>query len=154
VTFHLAQVNIGRVRGPMDSEIMYGFASRLAEINALADNAPGFVWRLQSDSGDATSIHVYDDEMLLINMSVWENVEALFEYTYRSDHVQLLRGRAEWFERLESHHMAMWWIPAGHIPTPQEAKARLEHLDAHGPTPYAFTFKQRFAAEAAAAGAD
>ena len=103
MTFHLAQVNIGRVRGPMDSEIMHGFASRLAEINALADNAHGFVWRLQSDDGDATSIHVYDDEMLLINMSVWESIEALFEYTYKSDHTQLLRGRAEWFERLESH---------------------------------------------------
>jgi hypothetical protein len=154
MTFHLAQVNIGRVRGPMDSEIMYGFASRLAEINALADNAPGFIWRLQSDDGDATSIHVYDDDMLLINMSVWESIDALFEYTYRSDHVQLLRGRAEWFERLESHHMAMWWVPEGHIPTPQEAKARLEHLDAHGPTPHAFMFKQRFAAETAASGAD
>ena len=154
MTFHLAQVNIGRVRGPMDSEIMHGFASRLAEINALADNAPGFVWRLQSDSGDATSIHVYDDEMLLINMSVWESIEALFEYTYRTEHVQLLRGRAEWFERLESHHMAMWWVPEGHIPTPQEAKARLEHLDTHGPTAHAFTFKQRFAPEAAASGAD
>lgn len=154
MAFHLAQVNIGRVRGPMDSEIMHGFASRLAEINALADTAPGFVWRLQSDDGDATSIHVYDDDMLLINMSVWESVEALFEYTYRSDHIQLLRGRAEWFERLESHHMTMWWVPAGHIPTPQEAKARLEHLDAHGPTAYAFTFKQRFAPEAAASGAD
>jgi hypothetical protein len=154
MTFHLAQVNIGRVRGPMDSEIMYGFASRLAEINALADNAPGFIWRLQSDDGDATSIHVYDDDMLLINMSVWEDIDALFEYTYRSDHIQLLRGRAEWFERMESHHMAMWWVPKGHIPTPLEAKARLEHLDAHGATPYAFTFKHRFAAEAAASGAD
>ncbi len=148
MAFHLAQVNIGRVRGAMDSEIMHGFASRLTEINALADAAPGFVWRLQTDDGDATSIHVFDDNMLLINMSVWQNVDDLFEYTYRSEHVRLLRQRADWFERLESHYMALWWVAAGHIPTPEEAKVRLEHLDAHGPTPFAFTFKQRFAPEA------
>jgi hypothetical protein len=145
MTLHIAQVNIGRVRGPMDSEIMQGFASRLAEINALADAAPGFVWRLQSDDGDATSIKVFDDDMLLINMSVWASIEVLFDYTYRSDHVQLLRERAEWFERLETHHMALWWVPAGHIPTADEAKARLEHMDRHGPTAHAFTFKHRFA---------
>lgn len=144
MTHHLAQINIGRVRGAMDSEIMHGFASRLIEINALADTAPGFVWRLQTDEGNATSIHVFDDEMLLINMSVWESVDALFDFTYRSDHLDLLRQRADWFHRLDSHIMALWWVPAGHIPTPEEAKQRLEHLNAHGPTAYAFTFKQRF----------
>ena len=154
MTFHLAQVNVGRVRGPMDSEIMHGFASRLAEINALADSAPGFVWRLQSDDGDATSIHVYDDDMLLINMSVWEGDRSAVRIHLQEQSRPLLRGRAAWFERLESHHMTMCGIPAGHIPTPQEAKARLEHLDAHGPTPHAFTFKQRFVPEEAASRAD
>ncbi len=145
MTHHLAQINIGRVRGAMDSEIMRGFASRLLEINALADTAPGFVWRLQTDEGDATSIHVFDDEMLLINMSVWDSVDALFDFTYRSDHLELLRQRADWFHRLDAHFTALWWVPAGHIPMPEEGKQRLEHLNAHGPTPYAFTFKQRFA---------
>jgi hypothetical protein len=149
--FHLAQVNIGQVRGPMDGELMRGFASRLDEINALADCAPGFVWRLQEPSGNATGLRPFaGDDTLLINMSVWETVEALRLYTYRTAHAELVRDRHLWFEKFAGVYMVLWWVPAGHIPTVEEAKERLAHLEAHGPTPYAFTFQKPFPAEQAA----
>jgi hypothetical protein len=141
--WELAQVNIGLAKGPMDSEVMAEFAAALEPINALADSSPGFVWRLQDDSGDATSIRAFDDERMLINMSVWESVDALAEFVYRSAHTQVMRGRKQWFETIRLY-MALWWVPAGHRPTPLEARERLEHLRLHGPTPYAFTFKRRF----------
>jgi len=130
---------------------MAGFVARLAEINAVADGAPGFVWRLQTAEGDATSLRVFDDEYMLVNMSVWESVEALFEYVYRSAHVELLRQRASWFEKMGAPFLALWWIPAGHIPSVEEAKAKLEYLTQRGPTPLAFTFKQRYTVEEMAA---
>lgn len=142
--YHLAQVNIAKMRAPIDSPIMAEFVAQLDAINAVAEAAPGFIWRLQSEEGNATSIRVFDDLMLIINMSVWESVEALFEYTYRSDHVDIFRRRGDWFERMETPHMALWWIPAGHIPTPQEAKDKLALLEREGATPLAFTFKCRF----------
>ncbi|MFN8372607.1 MAG: DUF3291 domain-containing protein [Anaerolineae bacterium] len=144
---HIAQINIGRILGPMDSAVMQDFADNLDPINALADHAPGFVWRLQSSEGNATSIKVYDDDMLLINMSVWESIEALHKYVYNTQHVEFVRRRKEWFERLSTPIVALWWVPATHIPTPQEAKERLEFLTEHGATPYAFTFKERFTVE-------
>jgi hypothetical protein len=145
--YHLAQVNIAKMRAPIDSPIMAEFVAQLDAINAVAEAAPGFIWRLQSEAGNATSIRVFDDLMLIINMSVWESVEALFEYTYRSDHVDIFRRRGDWFERMETPHMALWWIPAGHIPTPQEAKDKLALLEREGATPLAFTFKRRFTAD-------
>jgi hypothetical protein len=145
--YHLAQVNIARMRGPIDSLIMAEFVAQLDAINAVAEAAPGFVWRLKSDEGNATAIRVFDDPMLIINMSVWESLEALFEYTYRSDHIDVYRRRGEWFERMETPHMALWWIPAGHIPTPEEAKDKLALLEREGATPLAFTFKKRFTFE-------
>ena len=145
--YHLAQLNIGRVLGTMDSEIMHGFASRLDEINAMADAAEGFVWRLQTEEGNATSIHVFDDDMLLINMSVWESIEALHNYTYKTMHAELLRDRKQWFSQLGKPHMVLWWIEAGHIPTTDEAKAKLEMLTQQGATPLAFNFTKRFTVE-------
>lgn len=142
--YHLAQVNIARMRGAIDSPVMADFVAQLDAINAIADTTPGFVWRLQGAEGNATALRVFDDPMLIINMSVWESIEALFEYTYRSDHIDVYRRRGEWFERMATPHMALWWIPAGHIPTPQEAKDRLALLERVGTSPLAFTFKQRF----------
>lgn len=142
--FHLAQVNIARMRGAIDSPIMAEFVAQLDAINAVADNTPGFVWRLQGADGNATALRVFDDPMLIINMSVWESIEALFEYTYRSDHIDVYRRRGEWFDRMDTAHMALWWIPAGHVPSPQEAKDKLALLEREGATPLAFTFKQRF----------
>ena len=140
--YHLAQVNIGRVRAPLDDEIMQGFVARLEEINALADASPGFVWRLKSDVGPSSYLQPFEhDERLLLNMSVWESVEALKNYTYRTVHAELLRGRHEWFEKFEGAFLALWWIPAGHIPSIDEAKKRLAHLEQNGPSQFAFTFK-------------
>ena len=140
---HLAQVNIARPLEPLDSPLLAEFVAQLDAINALADRSRGFVWRLQDDTGNATSVRAFDDESLLINMSVWESVDDLAGFVYRSGHVGVMRRRREWFERMRMY-MALWWIPAGHVPAPAEARARLEHLQEHGPTPFAFTFKVRF----------
>jgi hypothetical protein len=142
--WELAQVNIGRVRGEMSDPVMAGFVARLADINALADRSPGFVWRLQTEDGDATAVRPYDDDRVLINMSVWSDLAALRAYVYRSDHASVMRRRREWFERFEGIYVALWWVPAGHRPSVLEAVERLAHLQAHGPTPYAFSFAQPF----------
>lgn len=139
--YHIAQINIGRMRAPLDDAIMHGFVSRLEEINALADTAPGFVWRLQTDEGNATYIRPYEDDRIIVNMSVWESVEHLKEYVYHSPHAELLKQRREWFEQFESASLAMWWVPAGHIPGIDEAKKRLAYLDEHGPSQFAFTWR-------------
>lgn len=117
----------------------------LEPINAIADKAPGFVWRLQTEDGNATSIPVLGDDRLIVNMSVWESIDHLGDFVYRSDHVAVMRRRREWFERMRVF-MALWWVPAGRLPTVAEAEERLEHLRAHGPTIRAFTFRQRFPA--------
>jgi hypothetical protein len=145
--FHVAQVNIGRVRAPVDSPLLADFAALLDPINAVADDAPGFVWRLQTEEGNATAVRPYDDDSLLVNMSVWESIDALAAFVYRSGHVDVMRRRREWFETIKTY-MALWWVPAGHLPTVDEAKDRLEHMRIHGPTPFAFTFKARFASPA------
>jgi hypothetical protein len=142
--FHIAQVNIGRIKGPLDGPVMAGFVARLDEINALADSSPGFVWRLQTSEGNATYFRPFYDDQLLLNMSVWESVDALKSYVYRTAHAELLRQRHEWFEKLSQVYVALWWVPAGHIPGIDEAKKRLAHLEEHGPTEFAFTFKAIF----------
>jgi hypothetical protein len=141
---HLAQVNIGRLKAPLEDPLLAGFVGRLDEINALADRSPGFVWRLQTSAGNATYLRPYDDDRILFNMSVWESVEALKAYVYQSQHVEVMRNRKEWFERFEAPYLALWWVPVGHIPSVDEAKKRLDHLTAHGPTAFAFTFRAPF----------
>lgn len=148
-TAHLAQVNIARMKGALESPVMAGFVARLEKINALADRSPGFVWRFQSDEGNATYLRPYDDDRILFNLSVWEGVEPLRDYVYRSAHVEVLRARREWFTAFEGAHLALWWVPAGHRPSVDEAKDRLAHLAEHGPTPHAFTFQTGFPAEVA-----
>ena len=125
---HLAQINVARAQAAMDTDLMSGFANRLDEINALADDASGFVWRLQTEDGDATSLQVFDDPLLLINMSVWTNVDALKHFVYKSLHVDLIRDRDAWFNKMLNAHQALWWIPAGHRPSIQEGKDKLLHL--------------------------
>jgi hypothetical protein len=139
--YHIAQINIARLRAPLDSPQLAGFVSRLEEINALADRAEGFVWRLQTPEGDATYLRPFDDDMIIVNMTVWESVEALKNYVYKTAHAELLRQRRDWFEHFENPYLAMWWVPAGHIPGIDEAKKRLKHLEEHGPSQFAFTFK-------------
>jgi hypothetical protein len=149
---HLAQVNIARMKAPLESPVMAGFVARLAEINALADRSPGFVWRLQTEEGDATYLRPYDDDRILFNLWVWEGVEPLREYVYRSAHVELIRARREWFTAFESAHLALWWVAAGHRPSVDDAKERLAHLVEHGPTPFSSTFREAFPVTASSAG--
>ncbi|RKE17690.1 DUF3291 domain-containing protein [Streptomyces sp. TLI_171] len=143
--YHLAQVNVGRLVAPLDSPQLAGFVGRLAEINELADRSPGFVWRLVDEGGaDATGTHPDpDDHLLQINCSVWESVEALWDYVYRSDHLQVLARRRDWFERPTGAHQALWWVPEGHRPTVAEAMEKVALVEAHGPGPEAFTFRSR-----------
>src|SRR5580765_4875513 len=145
--FHLAQVNIGRFVAPIDDPIMEGFRSQLDPINALADASPGFVWRLQTEDGNATAIRPFgDDDRMAINLSVWESLDALQKYVYQSAHVGPLRDRKQWFEPIEGPILALWWIPAGHIPTVAEAMERLAWLKERGPSRDAFTFRMPFPA--------
>jgi len=140
----LAQVNIGRIRAPLEDPIMEGFRSQLDVVNALADRSPGFVWRLQTEQGNAMAIRPFDDERMAINLSVWESLEALQQFVYHSAHVGPLRDRKQWFEPIEGPILALWWIPVGHLPTVAEALERLRHLAEHGSSPAAFTFRKPF----------
>lgn len=143
--YHLAQYNIARLVAPIDDPRIADFVANIDRINRLADTSPGFVWRHQTDEGNSTSVRVRGDALVLINFSVWESVESLFEYTYRSDHVEMYRRRREWFEHPDGRpYLVLWWVPAGQEPSVEEAEERLDHLRAHGPTPHAFSFKQRF----------
>lgn len=143
-SYHLAEVNIARMLAPLDDPIMAGFVARLNEINALADGSPGFVWRLQGESGNATYLRPYDDEHILFNLSVWESVQHLRDFTYRSQHSELVKQRKDWFSKFDGLYYALWWVLAGHIPTVEEAKSRLEYLRAYGESVYAFSFKRSF----------
>jgi heme-degrading monooxygenase HmoA len=143
----LAQVNIGRARGEMTDPVMAEFIARLSEINALADQSPGFIWRLQTEDGDATAVRPYADTRILINLSVWADLAALRNYVYRSGHAAVMKRRREWFERFDRVYVALWWVPAGHRPSVAEAVARLAHLEKHGSTAFAFSFAESFAAE-------
>jgi len=144
-SYELAQLNIGIVKGPMDSPVMADFVANLDRINALAEGSPGFVWRLKTDDGDATAIRPFEDENMLVNMSVWRDVESLNQYVYKSAHVEIMRKRKQWFERMSEAYMVLWWVPKGQRPSVAEAIARLEILRANGPGPQAFTFRQAFA---------
>lgn len=143
--FHLAQVNVARMRAPLGDPEMAGFVAGLAPVNALADTAPGFVWRLQDEeSGDATDHRPFGDAMILVNLSVWEGPEPLRHFVYHTLHQQFLKQRRDWFERMAEAWVALWWVPAGHRPSVVEAHERLEQLRAHGDTAEAFTFRQLF----------
>ncbi|WP_338700424.1 DUF3291 domain-containing protein [Streptomyces sp. Q6] len=143
-TYELAQVNIGRLRAPLDTPEMKDFTNNLEPVNAVADAADGFVWRLQDESGDATDFRIYGDEWLLVNMSVWRDTEALKAFMYQGTHRELLARRREFFERLSEAVTALWWVPAGHRPTVREAEDRLTRLREHGPTDHAFTLRKTF----------
>jgi Domain of unknown function (DUF3291) len=146
----LAQVNVGRLVAPLDSPQLADFVAGLDSVNAVADSAPGFVWRMQTEDGNATAVRGFEQDGegsgggILINMSVWESVEALAAYAYGDAHLAVLRRRREWFERMKHAYAALWWIPRGHIPTVSEAEDRVKRLRAHGPTPYAFSLKVHF----------
>jgi len=139
--YELAQLNVGVIKGPMDSPVMADFAANLERINELAERSSGFVWRLQTEDGDATAIRPFGNANMLVNMSVWKDVESLSRYVYNSEHVQIMRRRREWFERMDEAFLVLWWVPEGHRPGVEEALARLQWLRANGPGPEAFTFR-------------
>jgi len=141
--YHLAQVNIARARAPLGTPLMAHFVERLAEINLLAENSPGFVWRLPGALDDAP-YPTMGEPQLIVNMSVWESLETLRDFVFQSDHAGVMRRRAEWFQPMPQAHLALWWIPAGHEPTLGEARERIAHLRARGDGPAAFTFRRPF----------
>jgi hypothetical protein len=147
---HLAQVNLATLRAPLDDPELAGFVAQLEPVNALADAFPGFVWRLQTEDGDATAIRPFDDDRIMVNLSVWASLESLRDFVYASRHLDVLRRRREWFHRMADPFLALWWVPAGTIPTVAQAKDRLELLARQGPTPAAFTFRVPFPAPTAA----
>jgi uncharacterized protein DUF3291 len=151
-TFHLAQFNVARLVAPLDSPELAGFVAQLGAINALAEAAPGFLWRFQTDAGDATALRPYEDERIIVNFSVWTTPEALHEFVYRTAHAAVMARRREWFERLTDAFLVLWWVPAGHHPTIQEAIAHLETLRRLGDSPEAFSFKRLFPAPSLGAG--
>jgi len=153
-TYQLAQCNVARLRAPLDSPVLAEFVASLEPINRLADTAPGFVWRLQTEAGDATTVRAFDDDMLIINMSVWESVESLAEFTYRRAHRDVMRRRRQWFEKLAEAYLVLWWIPAGTLPTVSDARVRLGKLRGDGPSHEAFTFRSPFPAPDANDGAE
>jgi hypothetical protein len=146
---YLAQVNVGRLREPLDSQALAGFVAALDPVNAAADAAPGFIWRLQTDDGNATSVRAFEWDAgtsagVIVNMSVWESVEALAAFVYSAAHVAVLRQRRSWFERMTQAYTALWWIERGTVPTTLDAEERIRYLRAHGPTPRAFTLRVHF----------
>ncbi|WP_205743153.1 DUF3291 domain-containing protein [Halioglobus maricola] len=141
---HLAQINIAHSRDTRDSETMKGFMDRLDEINSVADRFPGFVWRLQTEEGDATAIQAFDDPLLLVNVSVWDGLDSLKAFVYKSLHVELIQDRDAWFEKVRQPHQALWWVPEGHLPSVEEGREKLEYLQANGPSEVAFTFAKSF----------
>ena len=142
---HLAQLNIARLRAPLDSPQLADFVAQLPEINALAESSPGYIWRLQDDSGDATALRPFDPDVI-VNLTVWESVEALRAFTYRTPHLSPLRRRRDWFVPLDAPHLVLWWLPAGTLPEMTEAADRLDQLRRNGPGPSAFTLREPFPA--------
>ncbi len=154
MSFQLAQLNIARLLHPLDHPDIPEFVDGLDRINKHAENSEGFVWRLQSDSGNATDITQHpwsEDPFVLVNMSVWETPEHLRQFVYRSEHLKYYSRRADWFEKPGAHHYVLWWVPEGHIPSLAEAHTRLEHYGRNGPSPYAFSFGTQFPAPSVAA---
>jgi hypothetical protein len=145
--FELAQINIAKMIAPMDSPVMADFVASLDPINALAEKSEGFIWRLVGDGNDATSIKIYDDDYLIVNMSVWKDLESLFKFVYQSSHTEIFKRKKEWFEKMPAMHMALWYVPEGHEPTVAEAVSRMNYIRTHRETPFAFSFKKRFTQE-------
>lgn len=147
-TYQIAQLNLARMLTSLEDPSMKDFVDNVPRINDLGMNTPGFVWILKGESGDATGLRPFGEDVL-INLTVWESIDALYQYAYYSEHVEFFRRRKEWFRHDGVAMVVLWWVPEGHQPTIEEARERIDHLRTHGPTPYAFTFKQRFTPEAA-----
>lgn len=141
---YLAQVNIAKMLAPLDSPVMVDFVANLDRINGIAEKSDGFIWRLKDEDNNATSIKIYNDDFLIVNMSVWKDIDSLFKFTYNSDHISVFKRRKEWFENMKEMHMVLWYVPDDKLPTVADAEERLNHLRNHGPTEFAFTFQKKF----------
>ncbi len=148
-THHLAQINVARLIAPLDDPRIAEFVAQLEPVNKLADSSSGFIWRLQSEQGNATDLAYNDDPFLIVNMSVWESIEALKAFTYKSQHIHVFRNRKKWFERMGLPHYCLWWVPIGHHPSIAEGRTKLEHYQRYGSTPEAFWFMEWYPAPAA-----
>jgi len=144
MNYNLAQINIARMLEPLDSPVMKDFVDNLDRINQLAESSDGFVWRLIEDDTSDSAVEVFHDDFIVVNMSVWKSIKALFDFTYNSEHKNIFKRRKEWFSNMKELHMACWYVPEGEYPTPQEGKDRLEYLNKYGESPYSFTLKSNF----------
>ena len=149
MTFELAQVNVGRLVAPLDDPQLADFVAALDPVNAVADSAPGFVWRLQTDDGNATAVRAFEWDAagsagIIVNMSVWRDLEHLAAFVYSDVHRQVLRRRRQWFQRMQEAYTACWWVASGHRPSTDEAEDRILHLRAHGPTAHSFTLHDSY----------
>jgi Domain of unknown function (DUF3291) len=142
--WHLAQINVGRLVAPHGDPRVAPFFAALDRINDLAERSEGFVWRLKTEAGNATDIQPTSDPLFIVNMSLWTDAQALFDFVYKSAHTPEMARRREYFERFEGNHQALWWVRAGHVPSVDEGLSRLWRIDRYGPTAAAFTFKARF----------
>jgi hypothetical protein len=142
--YHLAQLNIGTALDSMESEVMKDFTDNLELINGIGENSPGFVWRLKDESGDATAIEFTDDPNVLVNLTVWQDPQSLKDFVFKTQHATFLARKKEWFKPVSEATYVLWWIPEGHIPSLEEAKAKLDHLNEHGESPSAFSFKKLY----------
>lgn len=143
---HLAQVNIAKKLAPLHDPIMQDFINNVDKMNTIADSSPGFIWRMKNEDKDLGA-QVFQDDSLVINISVWENLDALFSYTYKSGHIEVFKRKKEWFSKMKMLHMAFWYVSEGYEPTFQDAKARLDYLNKYGDSPYVFSFKNKFTVE-------
>jgi len=141
---YLAQVNIARVKEPLDSPVMQDFVNNLEPINRLAEGSDGFIWRLKEDDNNATGIRIFDDEHLIVNMSVWRDIDSLRNYVFRTAHAEFLKRRKEWFLRMAEQHMALWYVPVGHEPSIQEAEEKLLLRRRIADSPAAFGFQTMY----------
>ena len=152
--WHLAQINIGRLVAPYGDPRVQPFFDALDRVNLLAEESPGFVWRLKGEGNNATDLQPAADPLPIPNTSVWVDAVSLFQFVYRTAHTEVIIRRREFFERFEGSYQALWWVPAGSLPTINDGLSRLWHLDRFGPTPRAFTFKKRFPSPNAAGEPD
>lgn len=141
--YHIAQLNIATLTAPIDSPRLSEFVANLDRINALAEGSPGFIWRLQTEEGDATGIDYFGTDKI-VNLSLWDSIESLHNYVYRSAHVEIMRRKKEWFHTMAQAYLVLWWVPVGHIPSIEDAAQKLSTLRELGPSEEAFTFKKAF----------
>ncbi len=141
----LAQLNIAHMKGEnIDDPIMAHFKEQLDAVNALAESSAGFIWRLKDDTGNATEIQAFEDPKMIVNMSVWADITALEGFVFNGHHLEVMKNRRDWFNKMATMHMVLWWIPDGHLPKLDEAKKRLDYLQNNGASKHAFTFRQKF----------